>query len=173
MKKTDTHTNQQNKANQKLSKLFSETNEKNPFSVPADYFESLPSKIQERIAVDKRVPFLTNIAIRLKQPIWSVSISGAAVIILLTILFFPKTDKTPDFDNQVFTLEEILNSEPGIIYEMDESQIIEVLIARSGNEDKHKPEEGFNIKKDTSFSDDEIIDYLLENGIDESTIYNL
>ena len=78
-----------------------------------------------------------------------------------------------DFDNQVFTLEEILNSEPGIIYEMDEPQLIEVLIARTGNEDTQEADKDFNIKKDTSFSDDEIIDYLLENGIDESTIYNL
>jgi hypothetical protein len=173
MKKTDTHTNQQNEAKQGLSKLPSEANRKRTFSVPADYFETLPTKIQERIAVEKRVPFYTNIGIRIKQPIWSVSISGIAIIILLAILFIPKADKNPDFDNQVFTLEEILNSEPGIIYEIDESQLIEVLIAHSGNDDEQKSDEDFNIKKDTSFSNDDIIDYLLENGIDESIIYNL
>lgn len=173
MKKKNTHIIHQIQYKQGLSNLFSVTNEKNPFSVPADYFETLPSRIRERIAADKRVPFYIHIGARIKQPIWSVSISGIAILILLAILFVPKANKNMDFDNQVFTLEEILNSEPGIIYEMDESQIIEVLIARTGNEDEQKADKDFSIKKDTSFSNDEIIDYLLKNGIDESTIYNL
>lgn len=173
MKIKDTHTNQENEAKQKFSKLLSEGKGKELFSVPAGYFENLSTNIQERIAKDERIPLFSRIIVHIKQPVWSVSLAGIAVLIFMAILFFPGSNNNPDLKTPTFTLEEILNSEPGIIYEMDESQLIEALAATNENEDISKPGQGIGTKSDSSFSDDDIIDYLLENDIDESIIYNL
>ena len=173
MKKKHTHKTSQNKTSQKPVNFLSETKASNPFEVPADYFETLPTQIQERIAETKQVPFFTKLTILIKQPAYSVSIAGIAAIIFLAILFTSNPAKDQDFQMPAFTLEEILNSEPEIIYEMSESQLIEALMACCDNDDNAILFPEPTIKKGTNLSDDDIIDYLSEEDFDENIFYNL
>ncbi|RLD61293.1 MAG: hypothetical protein DRJ05_02935 [Bacteroidetes bacterium] len=173
MKNKNTHNNSKNKTSQGPASFLSGAKATNPFSVPGDYFETLPAQIQERIAEKKQVPFFNQIAIRIKQPTYSIPIAGIAAIIFLVILFTTNPDKNQDYQMPAFTLEEILNSEPEFLYEMSESQLIEVLMADNDFEDNTISFPESLIKNDTGLSDEDIIDYLSGEEFNETIIYNL
>ncbi len=173
MKNKNTHKDSQNKTSKESASFQSGAKTTNPFSVPADYFETLPTQIQERIAESKRIPFFTKLSIHIKQPVYSISISGIAAIIFIAILFFYNSDRNQDLQIPAFTLEEILNSEPEIIFEMSESQLIEALMAENDYTDNMESFSGFATEKDTSISDDDIIEYLSDEELNETFIYNL
>jgi len=173
MKNKNTHKNSQNKTSKKSASFLSGAKTTNPFSVPADYFGTLPTQIQERIAENKRIPLFAKLSIHIKQPVYSFSIAGIAAIIFIAILIISNPDKNQDFQMPAFTLEEILNSEPEIIFEMSESQLIEALMAENDYTDNMESFSGFATEKDTSISDDDIIEYLSDEELNETFIYNL
>lgn len=170
-----------------LAPTLSKIEKHNPFKVPKGYFDSLPTIIQNRcIEIEKGKPirglWLQNIftpviqKLTLLNPKIAIPVSTAIVIIIVGIYFFTSLPSSLQIEDNASLLsfnqlsgEEIasvLESDNG--YSIDEYLIVEALL------DKEKEEEEYAASNPENIDDssDEIINYLIENGIELSTIVN-
>lgn len=140
--------------------LFSIKKE-NPFQVPKDYFDSLPTIVQEQCVQKKKSrPF--GIWQWLSENILSPQISFALSILIITlsIISINKYFVSPNSVNSkvTVTVEEVVNST--YLNDLDEDILIETL----ANQKVH------NTKKNNK--NKEVEDYLIDHDIDVSTIAN-
>jgi len=143
-----------------------------PFNVPDGYFEKLANNIQEQVSSrSERIPIIEQILIFLKQPKYSLATGFVIVLIIVGLFVFIKpADKEIQLFSDI-TIEDILEESPELIYDMDESIILEVLFADNGDDIYNYFEN--DVFTDTTISDDEIIDYLIDENIETELIYNL
>lgn len=156
---------------EELAPGLSKIKKENPFRVPDGYFDKLPMIIQEKITKTKSVSIWEQFFLLLKQPKYSVSLAVATMAIVIALFVFVKPDGQEYQFLSDITIEDILRENPELIYSMDETLIIEVLLAENGEDIQDYYD--YNIKSDTSISDDEIIDYLSDENFDTELIYNL
>jgi len=154
-----------------LAPGLSKIKKENPFRVPDGYFDKLPNIIQEKIIKPNTVSVWEQFFLLMKQPKYSVSLAVATMAIVLALFIFVKPDVHEDEFLSDITIEDILRENPELIYSMDKSLIIEVLLAENGEDIRDYYD--YNIESDTSISDDEIIDYLSDENFDTELIYNL
>ncbi|MCB2220795.1 MAG: hypothetical protein KQI35_10400 [Bacteroidetes bacterium] len=139
-----------------------------PFSVPSNYFDSLPEIIQGRVSAMEQKPVRFW---HIKRKIAASFISIVAVVILITsyLLWF---DKNGSNDSELFseiTLDEMLVLYPNFFQDIDEDALIEVLV--SSETSNSMTESG--IIFDTTLTDEDIIRYLEEEDISTEQIVNL
>ena len=143
-----------NKLNNNLEKL--QVNKKNPFSVPQGYFETFPSRIQEKIVADQKEPGWILKLFYLAKPQLALSfmILGFALIaITVTDTIMTKQTKSPIGSDAYTRIIEVDASE------YTEQQFIDILL-----EDEKEIIE--NNEKET----DQYIHYLMDENIDYGTL---
>ncbi len=130
-------------------------NNPNPFEVPEGYFESLPSRIQDRIIADgEKQPVFKNILVVLKpQLAFAAAFIGIALLSIVTLEYVFKDKTTLPVSNGVYT--RIIEVDAS---EYSEQHFIDVLL----DENKQNTE-----KKNSS---DEYINFLVDENIDYTTL---
>ena len=145
-----------NKCFLSTSKL-SEIKKENPFHVSSDYFEMLPQAIQEKIIASKNGTSLSEKLIWITKPQYSVSLVAIITVITIGAFFIyfnnPKETQTELIASNEISLNDQLSG-------IDESLLIETL---TNNENS----QGDNYKE---INNDRIVNYLIENNIDITTI---
>ncbi|MFO7827598.1 MAG: hypothetical protein R6V23_03165 [Bacteroidales bacterium] len=143
-----------NKLNNNLKKL--QENKENPFSVPEGYFETFPSRIQEKIVADQKEPgwILKLFYFAKPQLALGFMILGFALIaITVTDTIMTKQSKSP-INSGIYT--RIIEVDAS---EYSEQQFIDILL-----EDEKEIIE--NNEKET----DQYIHYLMDENIDYGTL---
>ncbi|MCD4746813.1 MAG: hypothetical protein K8R58_10995 [Bacteroidales bacterium] len=147
----------------------------NPFKVPDEYFDNLPTIIQEKINIKQQITLWDRFYQFILRPQYSIAVSLTFAAIVLVIYF--TTRDNSNNDNSILanmTWEEILNENPNIINYFNESMLVEMLISKADNSDidqSLKTDEA--IINDTSISTDDMIEYLMEENYEMSEIYDL
>ena len=125
-----------------------------PFRVPEDYFDNFAARLENKIQQENKPQHRSKLYL-LRKPYLAVAATFAGLIIMaVTVLRVVETKHT----SNGLTNEEIMAYIQDDIYDYDEYTIIENL----------KPEKSINIKSE--LNDDEIIKYLVNDGVDVSTI---
>ncbi len=122
-----------------------------PFEVPADYFEELPSIIQERVIASKNRHSYIEWLFLLLKPRFAFPIIA---IVVATVIGINYINNKVELKNET----EELSLEDHLYY-IDESEIVEQLTADACIE-----------KESVSEDDNNIENYLLDNNIDESSL---
>ncbi len=135
-----------------LSKIKKET----PYRVPDDYFDNFASRLDEKISSQNEQERRKNIFI-VAKPYLAVAASIAVLMIIAFSVFrIVEIKHTPD----VLTKDEIMAYIKDDIYDYDETTIVENLSSENVTSPKNE------------LSDQEIIEYLQNEGVDVSTISN-
>ncbi|MGE0088884.1 MAG: hypothetical protein AB7S50_05340 [Bacteroidales bacterium] len=141
----------------KFLKQLEELKEKNsnPFEVPDGYFDSLPSRIQNKIIADsEKQPVFKKILVVLKpQLAFAAAFIGIALLSIVTLEYIFKDKATLPVTNGVYT--RIIEVDAS---EFSEQHFIDVLL----DENKQNTEEKNN--------SDEYINFLLDENIDYTTL---
>ena len=132
--------------------LFSIKKE-NSFKVPANYFDELPTLVQEKCTEKEelRLPdFIKRIMLVLNHK-YAIPVAMLVILVYFGI-------KNTSIDSTILTandISEYIASEN--IYEMDETLLIEILL---------EEEQSLSMNE----QDEEMVDYLMDSDIDMSTI---
>ena len=129
---------------------FDKSSPANPFEVPNNYFENLPSIVSERIV--KRKSRLEIWLSEIQRPRIAIPIAFATLIILAGI-FFMKQKSIVNHQSQEISVEDLRNST--YIQAIDEDLFVDVLASQ---------------KEITS--DDSLEQYLIDNNIELTQIEN-
>ncbi|MCF8367987.1 MAG: hypothetical protein K9G76_03020 [Bacteroidales bacterium] len=141
----------------------------NPFEVPVNYFETLPGKIQARINKEDQGNASDSRVIKFKSRYIYASLAAAMVALLVTFgIYFFQEDTQDTFPE--ITLNDVLNDYPELIEYMDESLLIETILASSTGELDYSI---IDFSNDSSITDEEIFDYLNDEDYSEEILYNL
>ncbi len=141
---------------------LSKIEKQNSFQVPERYFDTLPAIVQERCIKDKGASLSEWLQLILNPKVLA-PVSVFIVLIAIGINYFISPPPQINEGDTLFSLEQLsaediyLTMEAGDLYDIDEYLIVEALIEIESEDDE---------------SNDEIIDYLIENGIELSTIIN-
>lgn len=165
------NTDQTDKVKNENSFSFPESlKRENPFRVPGNYFEQLPQNIQEKIdRIEESEKKVSMFTISRNKRIY-ISLAAASVLLLISLWMFwlPGESTTSVFPN--ISLEQLLDESPEIIEGMDESLLIETLLAGvNENIDFSK----LDFSSDTVISDEGILDYLNDENFSTDLLYNL
>lgn len=177
MKAKNNISSHNNEELREFAPTLSKIEKQNPFQVPERYFDALPAIVQERCIKDKGASLSEWLQYILNPRILA-PISVSIVLIAFGINFFI-SQPTPDPSQReeranalksllmekdaLLSLEQLsaediyTTMEAGDLYDIDEYLIVEALI---------------RVESEDEGSDDAIIDYLIENGIELSTIIN-
>ncbi len=125
----------------------------NPFEVPPDYFEELPTIVQERVIQSKNTSSFEWLFLLFK-PRFAIPFIAIICISFAGIYYMNNQTTIKNEANEELSLEDHL-------YYIDEADIVEQLTADASTENEN-------------ISDDEnsIENYLLENNIEESNLHN-
>lgn len=131
-----------------LAPLLSNIPKYNPFEVPANYFDELPTIIQQHCVENKSATSFIEWLKLLIQPRFAMPVLTTLLIAVAGINYMDKNAAS----SQPAIAEEITTEEQ--LYNIDEATIIESLVATTENQ---------------TVSDDNtnIEDYLIDNNIDE------
>lgn len=131
------------------NEFLNKIKKKNPFSTPKNYFEELHQVINNKKLENKYLKnYFDILSYRILAPILTV--------LLVTILYFSIQPKETKAEPELEQLSEFIINEK--VYEFDEEMIFEVYA-----------ETTLNNKEQTT--DDEVIDYLIENNISINSIF--
>lgn len=125
----------------------------NEFEVPADYFDELPSRIQQRIIDNKPTSSILEWLLLLIKPRFVFPVLTVILIAVAGINFMNKNAES----SKTEVAEEI--SVEDQLANIDESTIIESLTGDASKENEK-----------ISTEDNSIENYLIDNGVDESSI---
>lgn len=135
-------------------KLFS-MEKKNPFIVPDNYFDSLTSKIQDRIAAEKKESFWSVLIKTVIQPKFAVPVLASVCLVVVGIRFlYHPASITPPAQVAV-TYEDLSKSD--YINDIDEHVFVEALNKNAGN-------------ATSATTNADIENYLIENNIEEGDL---
>lgn len=149
--------NQNNNRKLEDDELLSSLGKENCFSVPDGYFDTLPSRISDRVASSGKTPFLTF------KHLFIFSFS-LAVAVLLLFLVFNKPVRHSDMENMILSDSDIsqILSHPDL-YNINENNIIDYFSTSDI--------ENCSINDMATISTDEITSYL-EEDFDSYKIIN-
>jgi hypothetical protein len=136
-----------------LAPLLSNIPKYNPFEVPANYFDELPTIIQQHCVGSKPATSFIEWLKLIVQPRFAMPVITTILIAVAGINYMDKnaTSLQPSIAEEVTTEEQL--------YNIDEATIIESLV--SSTENKTLPDDNTNIE-----------DYLIDNNIDENNLNN-
>ena len=159
--------------NEKNESFGNEFRNRNPFQVPDGYFEQLPSEIQNRIISKqpvKKVPVLF-------RPAYFVPV--LALLVLSLILLRPAKNTAPTSQNAGFDYSDFVTEHYDDLG-IDENTILESYMDEVQDTIKSKkglPGDTSKINynlivpfdpNDTTLSDEDIMEYLIEQGFEEN-----
>lgn len=143
-----------------LSPALARIKKENIFNVPHGYFEELPAKIKEQCKEDDL--YKANNGVLRYINLRSVAAAASVLLIAVSLLVYNIKDSNQQLALQEFTSEEILDYlDAENVYDMNEEYLIEELSSMDNV-----------VMIEESIETVEIIDYLLENDIDLTTIIN-
>jgi hypothetical protein len=149
--------------------FISELKSSFPFSIPDGYFDELPNKINRKISPEVHPSLITIFISRISKPIVAIP-SGLAMIIIMvaTIMLINQKSETLQYD-QGLSLNEILEELPYFYENVEEDEIISLLLVENSESSFGRSLNPDNIE---SLSDDELIEYLLEEDVNDDLIIN-
>jgi hypothetical protein len=155
--------------NDQLDEKLQQLKDHNPFKVPDNYFETLPSAIDEKkTAYTRKADLTPTIKFYRLRPAYY--IAAAVVVLLATTMFLFKSKLFNEKDNFVeLSWEEVYDVNYFAYIDSDIYSLIETLVTADINE--YIEEESGNTDADSSLGSDEIIDYLIEENLEETYIY--
>ena len=127
----------------------------NPFEVPVDYFEELPTIVQQRAINAKPKTILLEWLLLLIKPRFAFPVLTTLLIAVAGINYMNKNADMPKTE----VAEEITTEDQ--LYNIDEATIIESVNVNQSNENTTVSGEENNIQN-----------YLLENNVDETNLKN-
>lgn len=125
---------------------------KNPFVVPEHYFETLSSRIQDRIALENKQPQWMKIIKSLLLPKVAIPALACCLMVGVGIKYLVKPAAITVTEETAITYDELNSTE--YMNMLDEEQIVTALAE----------------EKDITTNTTEIEDYLIENNINESEL---
>lgn len=126
-------------------------NKENPFRVPENYFEELPEKIFENILASEKTPVRIKPVFGLKK---SLAIAAAiAGLIFLTYSGYYLINKSDNDQNQIAYINDTTDAEYSFV---DENNIVDAI--------------SNVISENEEVEGDDIVNYLVEDDIDENLI---
>lgn len=126
----------------------------NPFEIPTGYFDTLPTTIQQLVAIEKPHVSLKEWLLQIIRPNFAIPVVAVIIIAIAAIRFVneqvekPKADLTADL-----SLEEQL-------YPIDESLLVDLINTTNAETDLKQAD-----------AEENITDYLIENDVDESALH--
>lgn len=126
----------------------------NPFEVPTDYFEELPSIVQERVIASKNKPSYFEWLFLFLKPRFVLPMLAIVFVSIVGIKYLNNKVEVKTETSEDLSLEDHL-------YYIDETDIIDQLTADASVE-----------TESTSDDDNSIENYLIDNNIDESNLNN-
>lgn len=127
-----------------------------PFEVPADYFEELPMRVQERIATPAQEGWLSMIKSWLSIRNLAIA-SGLVVAFILVQPYIGVDKKTPTIssDDLMALIDEgVIDFDEDVIY------------------DAYAGTDNIEIETSTNIDEEEIIDYLMDEEVDVEGNYD-
>ncbi len=147
--------------NDKISTKLSKNMKENPFLVPDGYFENFSSRLQDKLA-EERKKEERSLYLVLKPFIYTVS-SVAAILILTFIFYKAIVDK----GNTAVPS----NSEIAAMFEEDVYDLEDTYLSDNYSNELEADDLMFSNEDDPSY-EDEIIQYLLDENVEIETIVN-
>lgn len=137
---------------EEMAPFLSKIEKKNPFDVPAGYFDALPSIIQEACIQSKKESIWLRIQIYIFRPQIAISIFSFALLGVFIFQFLPQKNLQ---NMAVVSISAADITESDLLANLDESMLIESLPAQETQSQNSKTE---------------IEDYLIDNNADLSNI---
>lgn len=137
---------------QQEAPLLSNIPKYNPFTVPAHYFDDLPHQVQERCLATKKTTGIVQWLLLALKPRFAVPALSFVCLALVANFYFNRTSIVPTVAEES-TLDEQVQS-------IDEATIIDALTADAGT----------TSTSTATAEDDPIVDYLMDNNLDETTL---
>ncbi len=150
-----------------LQNLMKGFPKENPFVVPEGYFNALPTKIQEKIAIVKHESFWSWAMKSIWKPAYAVTLSVIAVLLVVTFLFFHRTSSTSSSSFSDITFNDLMNENPELVENMDESLLVEAFASVNSDASQQYLENQFD--NDINVSQDKLIEYLSDDP--DNSIY--
>lgn len=164
---------------------FKDTNKDNPFKVPANYFDNLQELIIKKCINSKNISVENRIRTFILRPAFSLSFIIIAVLIILAVSFYNKTINNKNntsissYQNEKSIEDYLIENE-----NIDDSFIVDAISDDSTNSDNifitnetiaYESGKTGDYKQndkpaDTTISNDEIMNYLLEENIDPNEL---
>ena len=133
--------------------------QQNPFKVPENYFEDLPSRIQEKINAKQQVPIRN-----MKTVLFNPKVLAAASLILIlglaSIFIFQLNDPVNNTSNPL-AQEEFNTVSDYLLTDLDDDELIQAYVEMTDESDN-----GYLISTE-DLDEQEIIDYLLQDDLIE------
>lgn len=153
-----------------IAPVLSEIPKYNPFAVPDGYFDELPALVQERCIASQRKASWAGWLARLLRPRFAAA-AVAIVLVVITITFLmngndtrvDNTDLVADNKMAVDSIAADTAFDLEGLYSLDETALFESL---DGEQVAQMSEDAIDI------SEEEVMDYLLENNVDVSSLVN-
>ena len=131
----------------------------NPFKVPENYFEDLPSRIQEKINAKQEVPIKS-----MKTVIFNAKVLAAASLILilgLASIFIFQLNEPVNNTTDPIALEEFNTVSDYLITDLDADELMQAYVEMTNESDY-----SYLISAE-DLDEQEIIDYLLQDDLIE------
>ena len=129
----------------------------NPFTVPDGYFDSLSSRIQDKLNAPKQKTVWEKLVQPLQRPVFAYSIISMVMLICAGVYFIQKKEQTIHPKQMAIiniTTDDLYNSD--VMNDMDETTL----------------EEALAVGANTNQASNEEEDYLIESNTDESELVN-
>lgn len=139
-------------------KLFG-MDKKNPFEVPDGYFDSFSSKLQDKIAAEKKQSAWSAIFDTIIKPKIAIPILASVCLVAVGIKFMYKPSATINATNSEVTYSDL--SQSSYFHEIDESTLTEALYSSN---------EIANHNAKTESDNNHIENYLIDNNIDAAEL---
>lgn len=143
----------------KIAPMLYSIGKRNPFKVPDGYFDNLPALIQARCTKEKTAVIrdMRYYMLRIALPV----ASAAAIVLFIVTLSLRQANNSRNISDLTF-VDMGANVEDEIMGSVDENLLMEAI-----------EENGvFNAEKAVDPETDAMIDYLIDQDIDESLIAN-
>jgi hypothetical protein len=135
------------------SPILSNAPKYNEFEVPGNYFDELPTRVQQRVIENKPSSSVLEWLLLLLKPRFAIPVLSVTFMAVVGINYMNKNATLPKTE----LAEEI--SVEDQLYNIDESTIIESLTADASADNESVSTEDTNIEN-----------YLIENGVEETSI---
>jgi hypothetical protein len=145
-------------------KFASKEQDEKFFKAPDGYFEDFPGRVMQRIQAE-RPPRGILTSIRRYSTVYA---AAATLLLLITIgtLFLIRNNGSDPVNGFEIAQAEIVD----YLLEVNVSEELLVEMLSQGGEPLP---ETYEVVPDSNVSEDDILDYLLESGVDETDLYNL
>jgi hypothetical protein len=171
--KKDKNRDQQSIDPGKNDSPLAKLDKKNPFRVPANYFDELPGRIMAKRRHTGKTSVIEGLMPFFSHPKYQLALVVGSLALVFSVLFIYnpwKADVSDQFLSNI-TLDDLLRESPEIIAEMENYLFIEILIADQTGEIIYST--GKSLEKDSSLSEEDLINYLKEEEISTELIYEL